>query len=202
MILGICGLQGAGKDTLADILCEGHGYVRLSFAGILKDVCAVLFGWDREMLEGRTSAARLEREVVDEWWSQRLGIPGFTPRLALQLIGTDVMRNHFHDQIWVAALERRLMLSPRVVITDCRFPNEMAMIRGAGGQILHVERGSEPAWVSAYKNEGVVPVGVHSSEYVWMGERFDHVVQNDGSLEDLGSIIHGVLNIQKSESFT
>jgi hypothetical protein len=193
MILGICGLQGAGKDTLADILCEGHGYVRLSFAGVLKDVCAALFGWDREMLEGRTAAARLEREVVDEWWSQRLGMPGFTPRLALQLIGTDVMRQHFHDQIWVAALERRLMLSPKVVITDCRFPNEIAMIKAAGGQIIHVTRGPVPAWVCAYMEEGFAPSGVHSSEYVWMRMKFDHVVKNDGLFADLVGAAEGIL---------
>jgi hypothetical protein len=193
MILGICGLQGAGKDTLADILCERYGYERVSFAGVLKDVCAALFGWDRVMLEGRTAAARLDREVVDEWWSTRLGIPGFTPRLALQLIGTDVMRTHFHDQIWVAALERRLMMLPKVVITDCRFPNEIAMIKVAGGSVICVERGPTPAWVSAYKDEGIVPDGVHSSEYVWMKTEFDRVVKNDGLLADLERAVEGII---------
>lgn len=195
MILGICGLQGAGKDTLADILCERYGYERVSFAGVLKDVCAALFGWDRVMLEGRTAAARLDREVVDEWWSTRLGIPGFTPRLALQLIGTDVMRTHFHDQIWVAALERRLMMLPKVVITDCRFPNEIAMIKAAGGSVICVERGPAPApaWVSAYKDQGIAPVGVHSSEYVWMKTEFDRVVKNDGSLADLERAVEGII---------
>lgn len=193
MIIGICGLQGAGKDTLADILCEKYGFVRLSFAGVLKDVCAVLFGWDREMLEGRTKEARLEREVVDEWWSARLGIAGFTPRKAMQMIGTDVMRNYFHDGIWVAAVERRLMFLPKVVITDCRFPNEIALIKAAGGKVIHVERGAAPAWVNSYKNEGVAPAGVHSSEYVWMRTKFDRVVKNDGSLADLEGALEGIL---------
>ena len=164
---------------------NGTGSVRLSFAGVLKDVCAALFGWDRVMLEGRTAEARLQREVVDEWWSARLGIPGFTPRLALQLIGTDVMRTHFHDQIWVAALERRLMMLPKVVITDCRFPNEIAMIKAAGGSVICVERGPAPAWADVYKNDGVVPAGVHASEYVWMKTEFHCIVKNDGPLADL-----------------
>jgi hypothetical protein len=161
---------------------------------VLKDVCAVLFGWDREMLEGRTAAARAQREVIDEWWSARLGIPGFTPRMAMQMIGTDVMRNHFHDGIWVAALERRLMMLPKVVITDCRFPNEIAMIKAAGGMVVCVERGSAPAWVRAYMEEGVAPACVHSSEYVWMKTDFDAVVKNDGTLAELEGALDGILN--------
>jgi hypothetical protein len=53
-IIAICGFQGAGKDTLADILVNNYGFIRVSFAGAVKDVASAIFGWDREMLEGRT----------------------------------------------------------------------------------------------------------------------------------------------------
>ncbi len=193
MIIGICGFQGSGKDTVADYLCAAHGFVRLSFAGVLKDVCAALFGWNREMLEGRTKEARVAREQADPWWSEKLGIEGFSPRLALQLVGTDVFRRHFHTDIWVLALEKKLSSFPKVVITDCRFPNEIATLRRAGAIIYSVNRGAAPAWVADYVERGVVPVGVHESEYLWLGIRMDHTIENGGSLEDLYARVEAVI---------
>lgn len=193
MIIGLCGFQGSGKDTVADVLCANHSYVRISFAGILKDVCAAIFGWDREMLEGRTAEARAEREVVDEWWAKRLGMPYFTPREALQQIGTQIFRRYFHADIWLAALEKRIGDYENVVITDCRFPNEIALLRSLGGIIVNIQRGAQPDWVIPYKTMGVKPAGVHESEYVWTAETFDYVVKNDGSLADLEKRLKDIL---------
>ena len=92
-VIGIAGLIGSGKDTVGDMLVNNHGFRRVSYASTLKDAVAVIFGWDREMLEGKTSSARAEREVKDEWWSRKLGMP-ITPRFVLQHIGTDVLRRH------------------------------------------------------------------------------------------------------------
>ena len=52
-----------------------EGYQRISFAGVLKDACANIFGWDRVLLEGNTPESRAFREMPDEWWSKRLDIP-------------------------------------------------------------------------------------------------------------------------------
>ena len=54
MIIGLVGFQGAGKDTIADYLVNIHEFKRESFANTLKDAVAHIFGWDRELLEGRT----------------------------------------------------------------------------------------------------------------------------------------------------
>ena len=56
-IIGICGLIGSGKDTIADYLVNIHQFRRESFANSLKDAVAAVFGWDREMLEGRSKSS-------------------------------------------------------------------------------------------------------------------------------------------------
>ena len=200
MIIGICGFIGSGKDTIADYLVNLHGFRRESFANSLKDAVAQVFGWDRTMLEGRTKQSREWREQRDEWWSNRLGRE-VTPRLMLQLWGTEVCRKAFHDDIWIASLENKLRNSTDdVVITDCRFPNEIKSIRDAGGIVVRVKRGPEPEWYDAAlsANKGEIAnynwaisvdklkrLNVHASETSWVGTDFDAVLDNDGSLDDL-----------------
>ena len=70
MIIGICGFIGAGKDTAADYLVNFHSFRRDSFAATLKDSVAAVFGWNRELLEGRTKEAREWREQVDPRWAK------------------------------------------------------------------------------------------------------------------------------------
>ena len=61
MLIGLVGLIGSGKDTVAERLVSHHGFVRDSFAQSLKDATASIFGWDREMLEGNTESRVLVR---------------------------------------------------------------------------------------------------------------------------------------------
>lgn len=109
MIIGFVGLIGSGKDTCADILVSEGGFKRVSFATTLKDAVSAVFGWDREALEGNTEESRAWREEVDEWWAEKLGMPKLTPRWVLQYWGTDVLRKGFHDDIWIASLESKLL---------------------------------------------------------------------------------------------
>lgn len=200
MIIGVCGFIGSGKDTVADYLVNFHGYRRESFANSLKDAVAQVFGWDRTMLEGRTKQAREWREQVDPWWAERLNMPDLTPRLMLQLWGTEVCRKGFHDDIWIASLENKLRNSKDdVVISDCRFPNEIKSIKNAGGIVIRVVRGPEPEWyedaINANEGRGnmswllstdkLKKLGIHASETAWVGTKFDAVLDNNGSIDDL-----------------
>ena len=196
MIIGICGFIGSGKDTAADYLVNFHEFRRESFASTLKDAVSSVFGWDREMLEGRTGQSRLWREQTDLWWSERLGMP-ITPRWVLQNWGTNVLRAHFHDDIWIASLENKLRSSKdSIVISDCRFPNEIAGLKAQGAKVIWVQRGITPHWYSIAEqaNRGdakaaqwLADNNIHASEYSWAGTPFDHVVDNNGTIDNLYS---------------
>ena len=58
MLIGLVGLIGSGKDTVAERLVTDHGFKRDSFAKSLKDAVGNIFGWDRLMLEGQTTESR------------------------------------------------------------------------------------------------------------------------------------------------
>jgi hypothetical protein len=194
MIIGICGFIGSGKDTAADYLVNFHGFRRESFAATLKDAVAHVFGWDRDMLEGRTKESREWRETEDAWWTTRLGIP-ITPRWILQYWGTDVLRQHFHDDIWIASLENKLRTArDNIVISDCRFPNEIRGLKAQGARIVWIQRGITPHWydIAAQANRGstnaqnwLTEQKIHASEYSWAGTDFDVTIDNNKSIENL-----------------
>jgi hypothetical protein len=207
VILGICGLIGSGKDTIADYLVNFHEFKRDSFAGSLKDAVAFVFGWDREMLEGRTKQSREWRERVDPWWSKRLNMPNLTPRWILQYWGTEVCRKGFNDDIWIASLENKLQnTTDNVVISDCRFSNEIAAIKNAGGKVVWVKRGLLPMWydTALAANRGneiekklMIESGIHASEWSWIGTEFDAVIDNNQGIEDLYRSIELLINDQE-----
>jgi hypothetical protein len=130
-------------------------------------------------------------------------MPNLTPRWVLQYWGTEVCRQGFHDDIWIASLENKLRNSrDNVVISDCRFPNEIAAIRNQGGTIVWVQRGELPSWhiMAAKANQGdtfalekLKALGVHTSESSWVGTRFDAILDNNNSLEDLYKQVKSLL---------
>jgi hypothetical protein len=194
-LIALVGFIGSGKDTAADYLVNFYGFRRDSFANTLKDAVSAVFGWDRELLEGRTKEAREWREQVDPWWAERLAMPTLTPRWVLQNWGTEVCRNAFHNDIWIASLENKLRRSRNnTVISDCRFYNEVASIKNQGGRVIWIQRGITPHWysIATQANRGdsaaqrwLEQQGIHASEYSWAGTQFDYIVENNGSIDSL-----------------
>lgn len=190
MLIGICGWIGSGKDTISDYLTNFYGFRRESFASSLKDAVSAVFGWDRILLEGRTKEAREWREQIDPWWSARLNIPNLTPRWVLQYWGTEVCRQGFHQDIWISSVENKLRNShDDIIITDCRFPNEITAIKQADGIVVWVRRGELPEWYNlALNNKDLMPLtypDIHASEWAWVGTKFDYVLDNNKSIQDL-----------------
>ena len=189
MILGLVGYIGAGKGTVGNILVQQHGYYQFAFADALKDAVATIFTWPRGLLEGDSNASRVFRERVDVWWSNKLGYE-VTPRLILQKMGTEACRHGIADNIWIAALEKRIHGYEDVVISDCRFPNEIDFIRSAGGVIIRVKRGEDPSPEKL--------ANLHISETSWNSYTPDYVISNDGTLNELKESMKTLLtNVEK-----
>ncbi len=129
MIVGLGYKARSGKDTVADYLCKSYGFKRIGFADALKQGCKEFFGWSDEHVYGSL------KEVVDPYW-------GFSPRFALQKVGTECMRENFDQEIWVKAVGKRVLADPGAnwVITDCRFPNEAAAVESWGGKVVRIDR--------------------------------------------------------------
>ena len=211
-IIGVTGLASSGKSTIGNIVCENRkNWEVVSFASHLKDVVALLFAWDRNLLEGDTKESRDWRETPDKFWSEKLG-KDFTPRFAMQFFGTNLLRNQFYEDIWVSSVEKKIMDSNKnIIITDVRFPNEIDMIKKMGGIIWRVERGVLPFWyetarqIGLNKNReinGLEPINknlpndivnyllkqVHPSEWRWIG--YDNpktIFKNNSSIDILKS---------------
>jgi hypothetical protein len=194
MIIGLYGAQGSGKDTIANIMVAKHGFVKISFASALKDVVSILFSWPRDMLEGDTTESRLWRETEDPDWSQKTGITGFSPRKALQYVGTDLMRNQLYANIWTHIVENRISMileannNAKIVITDCRFLNEIEMLKKFRAKridvfIIKVER---PSTKIEEQN--------HMSETQYLEHKIDMTLINNSTIEALETSLEWVLS--------
>lgn len=214
-IIGVVGFIGSGKDTVGDMLCD-LGFKRDSFAAPLKDAVAIIFGWDRNKLDGKRKEDREWRDIKDEYWSEALG-KLVTPRLALQWMGTEAGRNVFGQSLWTASCINRIWLDRpnSYVVTDVRFDNEIEALDKVGALIIRIHRGPEPSYFEAARefndckrlgvpmriaadkyivDEAGKPV--HQSEWDWVGNskiRFN--ISNNGSIEELHAKVLMLTNI-------
>lgn len=167
-LVAFTGPAGCGKNTAADFLIRDYGFAEMRFASPLKRGICAMFGWSREQIDGATPEYREWRETV---------IPelGFSPRKAMQTLGTEWGRG-LNEELWLilagyelAALRPRV---PGVVITDLRFDNEARWVRYRNGYVIALER--NVASIAAHSSErGVTPLWLTAT------------VENNGTLEQL-----------------
>jgi hypothetical protein len=131
MLIGIHGPLDGGKDTVATKLqLLRPEFTRYAFAKPLKEALKLMFGFTDAQLEDR----RL-KEQVDPFW-------GFSPRRAMQLLGTEYGRNMLREDIWIKRAEFEVANNAErglsTIITDVRFENEAEWIRSRDDAILIV----------------------------------------------------------------
>lgn len=173
MIIGICGYKQSGKDTLGKYFIDNLGFIRVAFADPLKEACRCIFGFNDEQLYGD------KKETEDEFWK-------VSPRVVLQYVGTDLCRNqleyiipHLGKDIWIESARKTIQKiisenkNANIVITDCRFPNEIEMIKKLGGTVIRITRKS------------ISSSDMHASELHIATLKVDYEVGNDGTICDL-----------------
>lgn len=144
-LIGLAGYAKAGKDTCADALVS-NGFSRIAFADPLKDIARAI-GWDGN------------KDDIGRQLLQDLGVS---------------LRDFISTSVWVERAEEAIEeIAGPVVISDVRFPNEVAMVRRRGGKVIRIER------------PGIEAVNGHISEHAIQGEVWDGVYINDSSLEEL-----------------
>ena len=188
-IIGLSGYARSGKDEAAKVLVEEFGFTRVAFADKLRDFLYALNPMVEQQhilthsLDYDSKVIRV-RDVVDAvgWEGYKQTAFGTEIRGLLQRLGTEAGRETMWDSIWIDAAFAGLPDDAKVVVTDCRFPNEAEAILSRGGKVWRVKRA------------GVGPANSHPSETSLDTHPFDVVLYNDGSLEDYHDQIRRTYN--------
>lgn len=220
-LIGINGYIGSGKDTVGqiiqylttdkkDISYSGsyNSYVMdlgmggsitspweiKKFAAKLKQIASLLTGIPAEKFEDQEFK---KQNMSSEWWSTWCndGEKAMTYRIFLQMLGTEAIRDHIHENAWVNALfadyypchpyieDKDL---PHWIVTDVRFPNEAQTIVDYGGKMVRINR-------HEVNKDYQEKTKKHASETSLDTWKFDWTINNNGSIEDLTELVKRML---------
>jgi hypothetical protein len=194
MIISITGKISSGKDTVAQIIQEYtpyHDWEIKKFAGKLKVIAEILTGVPKINFEDQEFK---KQDMPSEW--------GMTYRDLLQKLGTEAMRNGLHTNVWVNSLfsDYRVLddtlrasmgnvldysdcVFPNWIITDTRFPNELEAVKTHKGITIKVIRDSGNTVGPTHASETAL------DDYT----KWDYVIDNNGSIEDLKTQVFSIL---------
>lgn len=169
MIIGLSGYAQVGKDTVANYLVEHYGYRRVAFADPIRQA---LYRLSPKVDIADMRGVPLAPLVDGLGWE---GVKVDSPdvRDLLQRMGTEVGRNLFGEDFWVDQALKGISKFDKIVLTDVRFPNEYRAIKSREGVVWRVEK------------LGIEPVNRHISETALDEARFDGIITNNSSKDDL-----------------
>lgn len=180
-VLALAGRAGSGKSTVAEHLISEHGYVRVKFAGPLKNMLRAVYKYNG--VTGDEVERRLEgdlKEVPDA------ALGGRSPRHAMQALGGEWGREMMHSDLWVsmweAQVQQVLVAGFNVIVDDLRYANEAAAVHKFGGTVLGLT-GRDP----------VTALLGHSSEV--MDLPMDVEVTNTGTVGELKKNVEKAIGV-------
>ncbi|MGZ4659712.1 MAG: deoxynucleotide monophosphate kinase family protein [Arthrobacter sp.] len=220
IVIALTGRSRAGKDSVADVLVAEHGFTKMSFAAPIKRMLANLdpiVGYDyvRDCWCGGEDCApsfdqiRLsdlydmgytDETIKESQWADEV-------RDLWQRFGTEVIRGEV-PEFWVDLAMQDIFKSgtDRIVLTDCRFPNEAEAVYNLNGPFFaNGELTFSPVKASVWEvsRPDLIEDGdTHESEsHAGLLEEEIQII-NSGTLEDLSAPVAVALKYVTEESFT
>jgi hypothetical protein len=174
MIVGLTGYAQSGKDTIAQILVDKYGFIRVAFADKIREF---LYELNPVVKDG----VQL-RELIDMhgWDVAKVQEPEV--RRLLQEIGISA-RKVFGDDFWIRQALEPHQVFERMVITDVRFENEAEHIKLIGNWI------DKPSEIWRIKRPNIGAVNDHVSESQMDGYKVDRILVNRGTLDELELLV-------------
>lgn len=184
MIFGIHGKKQTGKDTIAKYLVENYGFKRYAFADELKRHVYILN--PIVVLDDGYTHIRY-RTLVDSVGLDEAKETCKEVRRLLQIYGTEVVRDCVEQNFWVNFVFSKIEENKNqsAVISDLRFPNELDKAIKSKAVTIKV------------KSNRIKYNDKHASEQDLPDYHFDHIIQNDGTLEELYEKVNLVMSRHK-----
>jgi hypothetical protein len=181
----LSGWKGSGKDEIAKYLTSNHGFKRVAFADILKDHVSKVYNIDRSFIDTNKEEplgqypfnitnsfdqtifneikCHLAYENNQYYW---------TPRALCVLEGNT--KRCVDPECWVKSALRKVNRDDNIVVTDCRFPNEVqeAELWSTKCYVVRVDRFD-------------LTTSTDASERSMDNYDFNYIIKNKGSIEDL-----------------
>lgn len=197
-IVALLGSSSGGKSTVAHYLVKEHGFVRMRFAGPLKDML---------------KSVGLTDEEVDGALKERPCnlLLGHTPRHAMKTLGTE-WRDMIDPRLWARIIRARIQgmvddvnhdpsKTIRIVIDDMRFPHELDELRHPDWSVtvLAIRRPEvEPTKLELVTSRLPLPAiarrlahivlgirPIHKSEREWFKMKRNTDIPNTGTVAEL-----------------
>jgi len=156
------------------------------FADGLKDLVCLLTGCSKNDLESQ----EFKNRYLPEEWNcyffddYKETIKRYTYRDVLQYVGTDLLREQFHQNVWVNCLFSKYNDDSKWIISDVRFPNEVNRIKEKNGITINILRPQTDHLAGSHISETAL------DNY----KDFDYVILNDGTYENLLNEVNFILN--------